>query len=244
MPGWLRRRGEEGDIQGLVGFGLGLGWLAWDGMGWDGWDGIHIHGLAWVLRLGSYEMHCWKGYQAVASSMALALFFAVSFALGMLVLCGWRWMDGGYHGCCISGCSLFVPLLGPRPSPACTWGRQASSFPYTEYTFTCFVSQDNLSNQLTVIGGSWGFHLLRSSSLCYGPPYWPELHPPAAAWARCIGRHEDHPGILLSLRSPSISVLTQSGASRGNRVKLASNFLADACLSIPLSSHYVSSAVS
>ena len=140
-------------------------------MGWNGWDGIHIHGLAWVLRLGSYEMHCWKGYQAVASSMALALFFAVSFAMGMglffAVGVGWRgglpWLlHFGLLSICASAWSSAESSLHLGPTSVV--------FSYTEYTFTCFVSQDNLSNQLTVIGGSWGFHLLRSSSLCYGPP--------------------------------------------------------------------------
>ena len=191
----------------MVGSALRLGWLAWYGMGRDGtgWDTHSWVGM--VLRPGSYAMHCWKGYQAVVSSMALALLFAVSFAVGIGLFCGWRWI-GGFLGCCISGCSLFMPLLGLRPSPACTRARQASYFRYTEYTFTCFVSEDwgvlgslAPSNQITAIRGP---RIRCEARICRKLelelwPHWPQLHPPAAARTRCVGRHEDHPGILLLL---------------------------------------------
>ncbi len=235
---WLRRRGEEGYIYGLVGSALGLGWLAWNGVGWDthSWVGMGIE--AGILRDALLE-----GVQAVVSSMALAL--SLPFLLLWAWACSlWLALDGGASLVAAFRFALYLCLclvLG-RVQPASGADKRrrfriSNTRSLASYLrFWGFFVSSRLSADLE---SARKLELAAGSSLCCDPigrssALLQQLGPAVSGGTRIIQGFS-----RLCVHLPS---LCWPGQDR--RVKLASHLLADACLSIPLSFHYVSSAIS
>ena len=168
-------------------------WAGWHGIGWDGtgWDGVHIHGLAWVLRLGSYEMHCWQG---IKRWLHLWLWhYSLPFLLPWAWACSLRLALDGWGG---------LPWLlhfGLLSICASAWSSAESSLHLgpTSVVFSVYRIHVSLASYRRItVESAHGYRRILglpsagSSSLCYGP-HWPELHPPAAAWAQARGSTRD-----------------------------------------------------